>query len=113
MYMNESISSVSSELKGEKARYVEGEACDQTVTLHYRVSLEGFVNVTQLQRSGEAHCASFSPPAVCATEGGLLCVAASTTDCIYIQCGRSLPSSVFLCSVCVCMCLCVQHVKAV
>lgn len=53
------------ELKGEKARCVESEACDQTVTLRYRVSLEGFVNVAQLQRSREAHWASFSPPAVC------------------------------------------------
>lgn len=48
----------------EKAKCVENEACDQTVTLHYRVSLEGFVNVAQLQRSREAHWASLSPPAV-------------------------------------------------
>ena len=54
-----------SERKRGKARCVESEACDQTVTLRYRVSLEGFVNVAQLQRSREAHWASFSPPAVC------------------------------------------------
>lgn len=55
----------------ETARCVESEACDQTVTLRYRVSLEGFVNVAQLQPSGDAHWASVSPPAVCVwVEGG-------------------------------------------
>lgn len=52
------------QLEGEKAKCVESKACDQTVTLRYRVSLEGFVNVAQLQWSREAHWASFSPPAV-------------------------------------------------
>ncbi len=62
------------ELKGEKARCVEREACDQTVTLRYRVSLEGFVNVAQLQRSREAHWSSFSPPAVYVCERVCVCV---------------------------------------
>ena len=43
---------------------------------------------------------------VCVEEGGL-CLAASATDCIHVQCGFSLSSSVFL------WCVCVLHVKAV
>ena len=56
------------ELERETARSEESKACDQTMTLHYRVSLEGFVNVTQLQHNREAHWASISPPAVCVCE---------------------------------------------
>lgn len=46
-HVNRSISYESFGTKErEKARCAESEACDQTVTLRYRVSLEGFVNVT-------------------------------------------------------------------
>lgn len=89
----------------EYTRYMESQAYDQTVTLRYRVSLEGFVNVAQLQRNREAHWASFSPPAVCVCEmeGGAQCGGA----CIYIQYSCSVSSSVFSWFVCV------LYVKAV
>lgn len=73
------------------------------MTLRYRVSLEGFVNVAQLQHSREAHWASFPPPAVCVEERGVQCVAASANDCMYIQYVCSLTSGVFLWCVCVCV----------
>lgn len=95
------------QLEGEKAKCVESKACDQTVTLRYRVSLEGFVNVAQLQWSREAHWASFSPPAVRV----YVCV------CVYMyMCGRGFSVfgykrhihtvwllKLYSCSVCECV----------
>lgn len=103
-----------STLELERARCVESEACDQTVTLRYRVSLEGFVNVAQLQHSREAHWASFSPPAVraCVCGGrGEFCVWLQAPLTVYISSMAGSPITV--CSCGVCMCVWVLYVKAV